>query len=143
MHSANCAEDRCDRTGAVLGPVGIPVVVQRQVLRFTEQKTVEVPQLQCSDRVVDVPAAVHRQGLDVPVILQRQVHADSRRCLRFSSLHELGYDGSEGIFGAFCAIFRALTPGVSPRCQATSCAQLVAGLAQPSGLASCGQTHVR
>ena len=113
----------------------------------------EVPQLQCSDRVVDVPAAVHRQGLDVLVILQRQVHADSRRCLRFSSSHELGYDGSEGIFGAFCAIFRAppvypelsasfrswepsmmksssssraggvaLTPGVSPRCQATSCA---------------------
>ena len=34
---------------------------------------------------VDVPAAVHRQGLDVPVILQRQLHADSRRCLRFSS----------------------------------------------------------
>ena len=54
------------RTGAVLGPVGIPVVVQRQVLRFTEQKTVEVPQLQCSDRVVDVPAAVHRQGWTFP-----------------------------------------------------------------------------
>ena len=61
--------------------------------------TVEVPQVQYFDRVVDVPAAVHRQGLDVPV--------SSRRCLRFSSLHELGYDGSEGIFGAFCAIFRA------------------------------------
>ena len=100
--------------------------------------------MQYFDRVVDVPAAVHRQGFDVPVI--------SQRCLRFSSLHELGYDGSEGIFGAFCAIFAllrlsgverqssvgepsmtksssssraggvALTPGVSPRCQATSCA---------------------
>ena len=35
--------------------------------------------MQYSDRVVDVPAAVHRQGLDVPVILQRQVRADSRR----------------------------------------------------------------
>ena len=52
---------------------------------FTVQKTVDVPQVQYFDRVVDVPAAVHRQGLDVPVILQRQVHADSRRCLRFSS----------------------------------------------------------
>ena len=113
----------------------------------------EVPQLQCSDRVVDVPAAVHRQGLDVPVILQRQVHADNRRCLRFSSSHELGYDGSEEVFWRILrhfsrssghpelsASFRswepsmmksssssraggvALTPGVSPRCQATSCA---------------------
>ena len=33
-HSANCAEDWQDPTGAVLGLVGIPVVVQRQVLRF-------------------------------------------------------------------------------------------------------------
>ena len=63
--------------------------------------------MQYSDRVVDVPAAVHRQGLDVPVILQRQVHADSRRCLRFSSSLELDYDGSDGVFGAFCAFFRA------------------------------------
>ena len=37
----------------------------------TVQKTWEVPQVQYSDRVVDVPAvAVHRQGLDVPAILQ-------------------------------------------------------------------------
>ena len=34
----------------------------------------------------------------------------------------------------------ALTPGVSPRCQATSRAQLVASLA-PSGSVRCGQTH--
>ena len=31
MHSANCAEDRRDSSGAVLGLVGTPVVVQRQV----------------------------------------------------------------------------------------------------------------
>ena len=31
------------------------VVVQRQVLGLTVQKTVDVPQLQCSDKVVDVP----------------------------------------------------------------------------------------
>ena len=37
------------------------------------------------DKVADVPVyAVHRQGLDVPVILQRQVRADSWRCLSFS-----------------------------------------------------------
>ena len=30
-----------------------------------------VPQLQCPDKVVDLPAvAVHRQGVDVPVIMQ-------------------------------------------------------------------------
>ena len=70
-------------------------------------ENVDVPQVQYFDRVVDVPAAVHRQCLDVPVILQRQVHGDSRRCLRFSSSQELDYDGSDWVFGAFCAIFRA------------------------------------
>ena len=95
----------------------------------------------------------------VPVILQRQVHAASRRCLRFSSSHELGYDGNGQFlahFAPFFALLRfsgverqvsveepsttksssssraggvALTPGVSPRCQATSFAQLVASLA--------------
>ena len=55
--------------------------------------------VQYFDGVVDVPAAVHRQGLDVPV--------SSWRCLRFSSSAELDYDGSKGFFGAFCAIFRA------------------------------------
>ena len=69
VHSANCAEDRRDRTGAVLGPVGIPVVVQQQVLRFTEQKTVEVPQLQCSDKVQGVPV--------VQVVVQVEGASDS------------------------------------------------------------------
>ena len=72
-----------------------PLLYYDRCVGLTVQKTVEVPQVQYFDRVVDVPAAVHRQGFDVPVI--------SQRCLRFSSLHELGYDGSEGIFGAFCA----------------------------------------
>ena len=40
-----------DSPGAVLGLVGTPVVVQRQVLGFTEQKTVDVPQLQFLDKV--------------------------------------------------------------------------------------------
>ena len=83
----------------LLDKVDMPVVVLRQVCWFDGAENLEVPQAQYFDRVVDVPAAVHRQGFDAPVI--------SQRCLRFSSLHELGYDGSEGIFGAFCAIFSA------------------------------------
>ena len=106
-----------DSPGAVLGSVGTrPSLCNDRLYGADSAETVEVPQLQYSDRVVDVPAAVHRQGLDVPVILQRQVHADSRRCLRFSSSQKLDYDGSDGIFGAFCAIFRA------PPVIRTSCA---------------------
>ena len=66
----------------------------------TVQKTGEVPHVQYFDRVVDVPAAVHRQGLDVPV--------SSRRCLRFSSSAELDYDGSEGVFWPFWPFFALL-----------------------------------
>ena len=44
-----------DRYGAVLGLVGTPVVVQRQVLGFIEQKTVDVPQLQFLDKAVVCP----------------------------------------------------------------------------------------
>ena len=64
--------------------LGHPLLYNDSCLGLTVQKTVEVPQVQYSDRVVDVPAAVHRQGLDVSVILQRQVRADSRKCLIFS-----------------------------------------------------------
>ena len=52
---SNCAEDRRDPTGAFPGVVDVPIVVQRQVLGLTVQKTVDFPQLQCSDKVVDVP----------------------------------------------------------------------------------------
>ena len=53
-----------------LGWLGHPLLYNR-CLGLTVQKTVELPQVQYSDRVVDVPAvAVHRQGLDVPVISQ-------------------------------------------------------------------------
>ena len=64
-----------------------------------QQQPVEIPQVQFLDRlryargdstgavlgqVADVPVyAVHRQGLDVPVILQWQARADSWRCLSF------------------------------------------------------------
>ena len=60
--------------------LGHPLLYNDRCLGFTVQKTVDFPQVQYFDRVVDVPTAVHRQSLD---------------------------DGSEGVFGAFCAIFRA------------------------------------
>ena len=60
VHSANCAEDRRFH-GAVLGRSSTcPLVCKRQAV---------VQTVQYSDRVVDVPA-VHRQGVDVLVILQ-------------------------------------------------------------------------
>ena len=100
VHSANCAEVRRDSSGAVLGLVSTPLLYNDRCAGLTVQKTVEVPQLQYFDRVVDVPAAVHRQGLDVLVI--------SRRCFRFSSLAELDYDGSEGVFRPFWSFFALL-----------------------------------
>ena len=49
------AEDNRDPTGAVPNKVDeIPVVAQRQILMVqTVQKTMEIPQLQCVDKVVD------------------------------------------------------------------------------------------
>ena len=120
----------------------------------TVQKTVEVPQVQYFDRVVDVPAAVHRQGLDVSMILQ-SAGALSHSEVPQIAVHRMSwvYDGNgQGFwahFAPFFALLRfsgverqvsveepsttksssssraggvALTPGVSPRCQATSCA---------------------
>ena len=62
-HSANCPEDRRVPTGAVLGQGGRrPLLYNDRCLGLTELKTVEVPQLQYSDKVVDVPVcAVHRR----------------------------------------------------------------------------------
>ena len=49
----------------------MPLVCQRQGCGSDSAENCGVPQVQHSDRVVDVPAvAVHRQGLDVPVISQ-------------------------------------------------------------------------
>ena len=45
------------------------------------------------------------------------VPSEAGRCLRFSPSQELGYDGSEGVLGAFCAIFRA--PPVVPELSAS------------------------
>ena len=54
-----------------LDGLGHPLLYNDRCLGLTVQKTLEAPQVQYSDRVVDVPAvAVHRQGLDVPVISQ-------------------------------------------------------------------------
>ena len=59
LHSANCAADREDLTGTVLGlVVDAPVVVQRQVQ--TVQNSVEIPQLQFGEQVADVPVMLAR-----------------------------------------------------------------------------------
>ena len=51
--------------------LGHPLLYNDRCLGLIVQKTVEVPQVQYFDKVFDVPCcAVHRQGLDVPVILQ-------------------------------------------------------------------------
>ena len=91
-----------------------PLLYNDRCVGLTVQKSVEVPQLQYFDRVVDVPAAVHRQGLDVPVI--------SQRCLRFSSSAELDFEAVKGFFGAFCAIFSRSSgyPELSARFQSRS-----------------------
>ena len=51
------------------------------------------------DRVVDVPAAVHRQGLDVPVIVGGASDSVHRQNWIMTAVM--------GFLGAFCAIFRA------------------------------------
>ena len=38
--------------------MNIPVVAQRQISTETVQKTIEIPQLQCIDEVIDVPAVL-------------------------------------------------------------------------------------
>ena len=51
--------------------VDMHVAVQMTGLWFRQCKNCSVPQLRCPVKVVDVLAvAVHRQGVDVPVILQ-------------------------------------------------------------------------
>ena len=96
--------------------VDMPVGVQTTGFGQTVQKNV-VPQLHFSDKVVDVHAvAVHRQGVDVPVIMQRR-YLPQLRCLRFRSspesvaillcIRDGYYGGDEGFFDAFCVIFRA------------------------------------
>ena len=49
-----------------------PVVVQRQVLGLTVQKTVDFPQLQYLDKVVDDFFVQFIEVVDVPVIIQRR-----------------------------------------------------------------------
>ena len=69
VHSANCAEGRRDRTGAVLGLVGTPVVVQRQVLVVGQCRKLWSFRScsRCSSWEV----------VDMPVHVQRQVGSDS------------------------------------------------------------------
>ena len=91
-----------------------PLLYYDRCVGLTVQKTVEVPQVQYFDRVVDVPAAVHRQGLDVPV--------SSRRCLRFSSSVELDYEAVKGVFRRILRHFSRSSgyPELSARFQSRS-----------------------
>ena len=88
---------------------------------FRVLKIATVPQLQYSDKVVAVPAvAVHRQGVDVPVNMQRRslavgsasesVHRliwwTSQFATETGCFPQLG--AMKGFFGAFCAIFALL-----------------------------------
>ena len=63
---ANCTEDWRFRDAVLGWSLTRPLCANDRCFGVTVQKTVEVPQVQCSDRVVDVPAAVHRRGVDVP-----------------------------------------------------------------------------
>ena len=81
------------RIGAVLGLVGIPVVVQRQVLPFDRAEN-------CGNSAV---AVLTRCTMS---LLCRS--SCRLRCLRFSSSPELGYDGSEGFFRPFWPFFALL-----------------------------------
>ena len=93
----------------------MPFGVQTTGFGQTVQKTV-VPQLHFSDKVVDVPAvAVHRQGVDVPVIMQRRSLQQLSR--RFRSFPEsvgillyirYGYYGGHEVFFTHFAPFFAL-----------------------------------
>ena len=50
----------------------IPVVGQRQALNIqTEQKTIDVPQIQCLEPLVDVPV-VTQQTAEIPVVMLKQ-----------------------------------------------------------------------
>ena len=90
-----------------------PVVVRRQVLGLSEQKTVEVAQSQCSDKVDDVPVVqvVVGVSLEVPqiqFIARVRGHSSCTETVAFSSV------AMKGFFRLFLAIFRAppVCPGV-------------------------------
>ena len=89
-HSANCADDRRDFPGAVLGPgADMPVVVQRHMhssrvsrsstslswrrgcpLGLTVQITIEISQLQYIDKVIDVTVVQVQQ---IPRVLSVKI----------------------------------------------------------------------
>ena len=82
----------------LLDKVDMPVVVQRQVRWSDGAENSGVPQVQYFDRVVDVPAAVHRQGLDVPCPVGGASDSVQQNWIMTAV---------KGFFGAFCAFFRA------------------------------------
>ena len=98
-HSANCADDRRDSPGAVLGPVvDMPLIVQRHMhssrlsrsstslswrrgcpLVLTVQKTIVIPLMQSIDKVFDVTVGQIQQ---IPRVLSVRRQLRSRSCTR-------------------------------------------------------------
>ena len=63
LHSANCAADREDLTGTVLGLiVDAPVVTATGAVVQTVQNSVEIPHLQFGEQVADVPVMLGVAG---------------------------------------------------------------------------------
>ena len=94
----NCAGDREDFTGAVLGWLVAPVVVQRQVpgMVLTVQVTVVVPQLQSIGVAVDISVVAQRKlpvSLFTVVNMQRQVPAVwvSTLCRQMQIFHRCSF----------------------------------------------------
>ena len=89
-----------------------PVVVRRQVFGLTEQKTVEVLQSQCSDKVDDVPVVqfVVRISLEVPqiqFIARVRGHSSCAVTVSFSSVAMKGVFGLFGHFSRSCGLSRS------------------------------------
>ena len=117
--------------------LGHPLLYNDGCLVLTEQKTVEFPQLQCSDKVNDVPVQVVVQVEGASDSVHRQSWVMTADVPELSASRSWGALDDEEFFvieGSGVGL-----PGVRP----PVVHQSVASLAQPSGLASCGQTHVR
>ena len=85
-----------------------PVVVQRQVLGLTERKTVEVPQLHCSDKVDDVFVVQIVVGVSWKVPQNQFIaRVSGPSSLQRDGFLLHGYGGGEWIFSRFFRGFRA------------------------------------
>ena len=94
--------------------VDMPVVFIDKCPWFSVQKTAVVPQLSHVSMVADVPVVQVvlvplSAAMEVPLIRSSPESMDILLCNRegYSTSSRAGYGGDAGVFGAFCAIFRA------------------------------------